>query len=121
MCKVVCSPWSRRAFVVTVLGLVGGAPAQGWVEDTARRRRDGTANVTLAVLGAGDRCCWVRLGVLACSMGRGLSWDSNRGGCLGYGFRSSPKTSAGFYGEARECSGACVSLRSAERWARSTH
>ena len=30
MCKFVCGPWFCRAFIVMVLGLVGGAPAQGW-------------------------------------------------------------------------------------------
>ncbi len=57
-----------------------------WGGDTARRRRDVTADVTLAVLGAGDRCCGARLGVVACSMVRGLSWGGTAHSSQSAGF-----------------------------------
>ena len=60
--------------------------------DAARRRRDVTANVALAVLGAGDRFCRVLLGMVACAMGRGLSWGGKGIWYLGYGFCSGPKS-----------------------------
>ena len=74
--------------IVTVLGLVGGAPVQGWGGDTARRRRDVTANAVLAVLGAGDRSrgARMRVGVL------GGPWTLVRGKVQGTGFCSGPKS-----------------------------
>ena len=54
-----------------VLRRVGGAP---WGGDTTRRRRDVTANAVLAVLGTSDWSRGARLGVVACFVGRGLSW-----------------------------------------------
>mgnify|MGYP004142999633 CR=1 FL=1 len=78
-----------------------GPLSRPWGEDSARRRRDGTANVTLAVLGAGDWCRGARLGAVACVRALGLRVQ----GCSECGFCRCPKNLTALCGEGRECSG----------------
>ena len=88
MCKFVCAylvPLGFYCYGVSGLLILalGG--------DTARRLRDVTAKVVLAVLGAGDRCWVVRLGVVPCARGRGLSWGGNAAASIKCGFCQGPK------------------------------
>ena len=67
-----------------------------------------TADVTLAVLGAGDRSCGARLRVMVPSMGRGLSWSRSvaaRDTLSRVRVLPVSKTSPFFSSKARETSG----------------